>query len=774
MRVSAIGIGTILVGVFMVSCSPNPKDGQSDLDSSKWLPLSKLHYYQPEIRGPQIVFEGETIELKLINRPNEALSLKWKVDGRPYASDIDTIQFDAGMVDYHRFDLELHFDGDEVLTTPYFVTVIGYQDGLSCLKDLKIQSQTVFFDDESVVANLVIPSCLESRVSGARWSVQNGSEISSISKIYDFGKLNEGQYILNADVFGSNQRDLLFKLRFVVTVLERPKSEEHVDLCSIEGQTQIVSELEDVTEIPCGLNGKKTQIRKIIKKNRCERTIKGNLDWVTQPQEIDVISESECRGQSCVFNMGEASEILADGQIKFGVVTGHVVTPLECQHQEQGYYKKFNKLSDFQCDNGAIKLLQRYQSDVVEERSCPQYRWVALDTWTECSENCGGTQTREYSCMDQYQNISDGNRCGLNLERESRLCDRDPLAAAYEVKTEREEHANSSQKCSANQIGAIIRKRTVTLTERYACINHGVTKVNESVTYSDWVTESFCRDYVASRCSHDSLSIQQAKGRYQWMIKCQNELPKVKHFIDQHHEFGIRDKNGRSFDTKRPLYASFMQIKKGKEVVWRAPVNPGSPCQMPETAYVAAVCVSSCATPDQYILVKEHANLLPKFLRFDEAYTQKIPFVMTLNTNVLNSRNNITHSRVDQWVTEVVDTVHDIRVIKLKSGGQLKLTPNHPMVIPDGSLKLVQDLKVGDKLVQRNGQPDVITEIRDTKYFGKVYNIFTQSSSPQHNIVFINDYMSGSAMFQNEAANLINRRILRSKLINGVKLNYDE
>jgi len=745
-------------------------DGKDSIKLQDPLLMSKLQTYKPEISGPQIVYEGESIHLELRNRSKEVASLRWRVDNIVLPSQSDQVSFDAQMTDAHRIDLELFLKNEEIIKTSYFVTVIGFQDGLSCLKDLKINAQTTFYSDELVAAELAIPSCLTKRISGARWSIQNRDPISDVTVAHNFGILPEGQYIIVAEIFSDNQKDRLFTLRYGVRVLTRPEQEEIPHICPTGGMERSVSETEETIEVSCGLGGKKNQTRKTTLKEVCQLGAKGNLIWIPTPVQTRIVSETGCLGQACILISGDdGSELLVDGQLKTGLPNGEQLENLICSHQEEGYFKKHQVLKDVKCNNGALEITQVYQSALIDEKLCPKYSWIPLKDWTTCSADCGGEQTRKYECIDQYQNTSQSSRCTEVLVPEQRVCDKNSEAAAYEIKTESQEQVPSSKRCSGNQIGTIIQTRTATKIEKYACVAHQISKVDEVVNFSGWVTESLCRDYVASRCSHDSISIEQARNRYQWMLKCQSVLPEVKRFLDQHTEFGIRDRQGRSFDTKRPLYASFMKIRNGKEVVWRAPVVAGSECSMPNSAFVAAVCVSSCATPDQHVMVKEHPSSLPTFMRFDEVHSKKLALVMTLRSPVFKANGNLTHSKVDQWVTEVVDTEHDIKVIVLKSGGQLKLTPNHPMVMPDGSLKLVQDLRVGESLVKSNSSLDPVISIQDIKFYGKVYNVFTQSASPQHNIVFINGYMSGSAMFQNEAANLINRRIFRSKLTQGAK-----
>ena len=52
------------------------------------------------------------------------------------------------------------------------------------------------------------------------------------------------------------------------------------------------------------------------------------------------------------------------------------------------------------------------------------------------------------------------------------------------------------------------------------------------VEYGPWITENYCRQYVAYRCSQDSLSNSAAEGRFRWMKKCRDQVPVIKEFMD--------------------------------------------------------------------------------------------------------------------------------------------------------------------------------------------------------------------------------------------------
>lgn len=83
-------------------------------------------------------------------------------------------------------------------------------------------------------------------------------------------------------------------------------------------------------------------------------------------------------------------------------------------------------------------------------------------------------------------------------------------------------------------------------------------------------------------------------------------------------------------------------------------------------------------------------------------------------------------------------------------------------------MKVAEEFKVGESLVQSGGTLDAIVSINEIKYFGKVYNVFVQSNAPHKNVVLINGYLNGSAFFQNAGAKEMNRTIFRNNMTRGV------
>ncbi|MNT27430.1 hypothetical protein D3C72_1630600 [compost metagenome] len=104
----------------------------------------------------------------------------------------------------------------------------------------------------------------------------------------------------------------------------------------------------------------------------------------------------------------------------------------------------------------------------------------------------------------------------------------------------------------------------------------------------------------------------------------------------------------------------------------------------------------------------------------------------------------------------------------MKSGRELRVTKNHPLLTADGMMKMASEFKSDDSLVQLGGSLDRIASIEEIKHFGKVYNLFVESDEAAKNIVVTNGYLNGTAYFQNAGAKDMNRSLFRSQMTRGV------
>ena len=393
------------------------------------------------------------------------------------------------------------------------------------------------------------------------------------------------------------------------------------------------------------------------------------------------------------------------------------------------------------------------------------YQWTASQAWSTCSADCGGVQTQIYECRDNKGQLASNELCSGQMPKVTRVCDGNPTASMRTEETDDEEDGPSSTACPANQIGVIQKTRTKHTKTTYACLDHVVKVSDTTVTRTEWHEETYCRDYVAHRCSQDSLSNDQAYGRYQWMAKCQDKVPAIKEYLKAAtaNHCGLDDIS----TSKRLIYPTFMNTATTPEQPWIAPISADQPCRVPPKAYVAAVCLSSCATPEQQILADAKANSKMAYTPFQQALEGKYEYAATLKANSAMASKQLQKSKIDQWVTELIDTDHAILQFRTASGGSLRVTPNHPIVADDGSVRLADTFKVGQNLVQLGGHLDRIVGIDNQVFHGKVYNLFVESADPVQNVVVTQGFLNGTAFFQNEGASNLNRSLLRTKLCAG-------
>ncbi len=469
-----------------------------------------------------------------------------------------------------------------------------------------------------------------------------------------------------------------------------------------------------------------------------------------------------------------------NGAVKSGVTTGVVVLPKTCAYGETGVTDTYYQISDQMCQQGVVNTSNTRQGTIKTPGVCPTYSYVATGTYSACSANCGGTQGMTYVCRDDKGVEAPSDRCGAGGPPVdvTRVCDGNPDAVKRSDAVTSTDDGGSTNLCPSNQIGVIEKHRDMTVTTNFACIDHSVQQASQATTYGAWVEDNYCRDFTPFRCSQDSLNNKQADARYDWMVKCAPTVPVIKEFLEKFADITVPglEKGARVHlgDKGRVLYATFMdrngRNKKGQtiEKPWIAPTDASASCDVPASVYVAGVCVSSCATPEMQIMAQEKANSKLKYTPVIDAWQNKFAFVATLQSQSTMSAKRVQKTAVDNWITEMMDTDHLILEFHMKSGGVLRLTPNHPLLSSDAFMKQADQFKVGDSLVMLGGIADPIVSITSGNYHGKVYNVFVKSADLHQNIVVTNGYLNGTAFYQNEGTQYLNTAIFRQHLTQGV------
>ncbi len=170
--------------------------------------------------------------------------------------------------------------------------------------------------------------------------------------------------------------------------------------------------------------------------------------------------------------------------------------------------------------------------------------------------------------------------------------------------------------------------------------------------------------------------------------------------------------------------------------------------------FVNGYCTSGCYTPDQQI----------SFASGDETI---LGALNALRTGVTTLSPDSTLESIKLKTDEVASysrDVHDASLvtfeIRTRSGGQLRVTDQHPVLIGNGRLVEARTLKVGNELIKADGTRDPIVSVTQMPYFGKAYNLKPVATNRVANLLIAQGFLVGSSRYQNEDVDYMNRIIL--------------
>lgn len=776
--------------------------------------------------GPQVGVEFNSYDFSLaIPSGTQIISAEWNFnDGSAVVNSLGPVSH-SFTIGNHTLAVRAVDANNQVINLNHAISILSLSSGIDCpVQNLVIVGPTQVPAETNTSFSLSETSCLNYAGTLVSWNFGDGTPLATTPTVNHSYNL-PGNYTIAVTVrIGSSDSNTVILIRQVTALsfleeIPGPVPEPTpvpIDLnsCSTLGATRTIQSDIKLRSESCGAEGSQENTYRDQIIQQCQ--LSGSLQtWVEQSRSEALVSEGTCSHQSCQLSTASGTQRLTDGQslvlyssanpagacttvqetrtcsngvisgsassqyltcnsgcgefgpngtIQMGIVTGQVSIPVTCPFGEEGIVNTLHQISDRTCSNGQIITSNTRNGELKSVGVCPIYTWIGTDVWGSCSADCGGEQTRTFECHDDKGILVGSERCGTAPPIETRICDGNPDAARKLSATTTKEEVGSSAVCPKNQIGVITQERNVTVTVTRACIEHKITEESHETVATPWVTTRYCRDLVTSRCSHDSLSNQKAAGRHEWMVRCQNEVPLIKEFL-QNFENATYKNIGLN-NTSRHLYPTFLDSKNNK--AWIAPTSPNASCEIPATTYIAAVCVSSCATPEQTIIAKSAQDKSLSSVKFIDALTQNMAWVGTLQSNSVMSSKVVQKTAVDKWITELVDTTQPILIFKLKSGGELKVTLNHAILHESGVMKMASEFKVGDNLLQLGAKKDQILAIEQANYFGKVYNLFVKSNDLKKNVVVVNGYLTGTAFYQNEGAQSLNRDLFKNRLLRGV------
>lgn len=175
-----------------------------------------------------------------------------------------------------------------------------------------------------------------------------------------------------------------------------------------------------------------------------------------------------------------------------------------------------------------------------------------------------------------------------------------------------------------------------------------------------------------------------------------------------------------------------------------------------------AVCEPGCYTDTQSVLMSQG------FVPIAEAQRAGMSDVMTLTPDSTFDALSFFTNRVLMYTYDYKDADQEILYFQTESGGELQVTPRHPIVAEDGSVRAAEDFREGDSLVREDGSMDPILSIKRSMWYGKTYNLRPVTNDLVSNLLVAQGFLNGSANFQSKFVEELNRVILRNTVPNDV------
>jgi hypothetical protein len=196
-------------------------------------------------------------------------------------------------------------------------------------------------------------------------------------------------------------------------------------------------------------------------------------------------------------------------------------------------------------------------------------------------------------------------------------------------------------------------------------------------------------------------------------------------------------------------YPSLREIEIGKDNCYYVTETTERPF------YVVAYCEAGCYAPDQRLLFSDGEATV------QDAAREGREDLMTLGPDATLDDLKLQRNTVSSYTTDARDSEHVLYEVSTETGGLLRVTNEHPVVTSEGRLVKAETLVAGDELLRVDGTPERIVEVRKTTHFGKVFNVRPVSRDAVSNVLVAQGYLVGSARFQNEDVEHLNRLLLQ-------------
>ncbi|NVJ10531.1 hypothetical protein HUW63_35660 [Myxococcus sp. AM001] len=278
------------------------------------------------------------------------------------------------------------------------------------------------------------------------------------------------------------------------------------------------------------------------------------------------------------------------------------------------------------------------------------------------------------------------------------------------------------------------------------------------------------------RCTFDQLTANQAEGRQKWAKRYQQQNPYgVTTWGGLDHRYWHSMFSAEAYEAMSQgywLYPVYVDPN-NMYAPWKGPGAYGTATASytgtqiqtsvpynfkPAHIQMDGMCEPGCYTPDQKILLSDGA------MGIREALESGRTDLVTLSPEASFASVEYLDNKVERYTLDRDATEQEILTFRTRSGGELRVTTEHPLVTPDGTLKRAREIGVGDSLVDRHGKADEIVALDKKWEYTRAYNVRPVTKDLTSNIIVAQGYLNGSQRFQSEYVEEMNRMILRDNV----------
>jgi hypothetical protein len=208
------------------------------------------------------------------------------------------------------------------------------------------------------------------------------------------------------------------------------------------------------------------------------------------------------------------------------------------------------------------------------------------------------------------------------------------------------------------------------------------------------------------------------------------------------------------------VYPGYVDPNNGY-AVWKpaAPITNSTPyTYKPPAVFMDGICMAGCYTPDQTVFFEDGA------VPIGTAMEKNLTGLMTLTPASTADAMSFFVNKVDMYIVDKVPAAQEILTFRTESGGELKVTLEHPLLSEDGTVRSAREFRPGESLLRKDGSPDMIMQIDRNKWTGKAHNLQPITTDKVSNILLAQGFLSGSLRFQHQWVEDVNREVLRKNV----------